>query len=579
MGDKVPVPEDWSDREAVKAWLRTQPRNVGAALAVRAALRVVPLVLANPLPNRVGGSLQKSSVRRAASLLPTLRAASAAWVNAIHTDATVRRFASIAASSAYEAAATFAFGSVAEIAHAIRAAAEAAYAGSANYEAAGPDAAEAGIFYSQEAIEAAYYNSIDSDMELNSNLKAENMAKQLMLDASYVEVLAGSQVLCVERLWTQKTPEWVEDIWRRVSSQLVKSDENWGVWTEWYDDRLFGKPPDMALETKRVVEPKKWREGPSAVNAEIAAIIAAHESEKAPRQPAGSGWVSPLSVAQMIAAPVLQSAYADFVVDQETSTVRMVPMPGDVPVLADADLVLDWRSRLEGLSVAPLALVDDIREAGRNVPPSLLKDLTRYGDEADRGPGGVRPGVLDLFGRHLVAAGENEDITGPLGTYLGPKLKEIGAAHRRLMRDYHAQVTSRLNSPVVALPAEATSKAVAEVIAVVSANLKVNTVGGFSATRDFTDLLDTQREAFAAAAAAIDLATDAAQRDVINKSVAADKVATLATIGRFYLRVKEAVGSQSTLARRIGYFSDLAGAAELAKPHVVWVLKQLGFIP
>jgi hypothetical protein len=44
--------------------------------------------------------------------------------------------------------------------------------------------------------------------------------------------------------------------------------------------RLRGDPVDVARETKRVILPKRWNDGPAAVNAEIKAIIEDHRFER-----------------------------------------------------------------------------------------------------------------------------------------------------------------------------------------------------------------------------------------------------------------------------------------------------------
>lgn len=386
---------------------------------------------------------------------------------------------------------------------------------------------------------------------------AVDVAAGMVADA---DTYLNARALLETRLWPGVTPEVVEQSWLLVRDHLLTADEGWEVWTTWYDDRLNGAPVDVALETRRVIEPTRWDDGPAAVNDEIAEIIADHKARKAaePRAQSATGQ----SIQALLDTPVLQTAYADFEVDADTATVRMVPMPGDVPVLADAKIALDWRSRLEGLAIQPLELIEHIRDARCNVPQALLEDLARYAHEAALGPDAVRPGVLDLYGRSLIAAGEIEDITAALGEYLGGTLNRIADAHRRLMRDYHAQVTSRLNAAPVTLPEDATPTAVADAVEAVSESLKQQPPGSLHATRDFTDLLDTQKEAFRAANARLDLTDDAAQRQIILDSIRADEARTLATISRFALRIRQAVGSNSKLAKRVGYVGSIVGLVD-----------------
>jgi hypothetical protein len=393
-------------------------------------------------------------------------------------------------------------------------------------------------------------------------------------------------VLLERNLWHPQMRDEADADWLTLREDLMAAKEGWEVWTDWYDARLRGDPVDVELETKRVILPTRWDDGPAAVNAEIKAIIKEHEASKkaghgAAGDPAATG--DP-SVGDLLASPTLQTAYADFAIDEDTRTILMVPMPGDLPKITERDLALDWRSRLEGLSIAPRALIEDIRESGRNVPPSLFRDLDRYADEADRGPDAVRPGVLDMFGRYIIAADENGDISGALGDFLSAKIGIIAKDHRRLMLDYHAQVTSRLHGAAPILPAEATPEAVSASIEAVSDSLKTEHWAGLRASKDFTDLLDRQKEAFRAAASSVEMAGEASERSAIQDAIQADEVSTLAMIGRLVIRLRDHVGSRSPLARRVGYAGSLASGAGLLEmaipgsvvPHLLAILRWLG---
>jgi hypothetical protein len=66
---------EFKNAEELKAWLETQPREVAVALAVRAALRVLPLL-------QSAQSLYLESDFFADSLLPVFRATAVSWVSA-----------------------------------------------------------------------------------------------------------------------------------------------------------------------------------------------------------------------------------------------------------------------------------------------------------------------------------------------------------------------------------------------------------------------------------------------------------------------------------------------------------------
>jgi hypothetical protein len=70
-------------------------------------------------------------------------------------------------------------------------------------------------------------------------------------------------------------PPDIAAAWSRLKALLLaRADEHWEVWTEWYEDRLAGRPADRDLELARVLLPDElWKQGPKAVNSEIRRLI------------------------------------------------------------------------------------------------------------------------------------------------------------------------------------------------------------------------------------------------------------------------------------------------------------------
>jgi hypothetical protein len=67
---------------------------------------------------------------------------------------------------------------------------------------------------------------------------------------------------------------------------LLASDENWEVWTDWYEARLRGGRANEALELARVqITDEIWQQGPKAVNAYIKNLIAQYEGMSSPKKP------------------------------------------------------------------------------------------------------------------------------------------------------------------------------------------------------------------------------------------------------------------------------------------------------
>ncbi len=68
-------------------------------------------------------------------------------------------------------------------------------------------------------------------------------------------------------------------MWRRLKKTLIAENQDWKVWTDWYDDQLDGRVQDEERELAYVrIENALWDQGPASVNAEIKRRIEAQMS-------------------------------------------------------------------------------------------------------------------------------------------------------------------------------------------------------------------------------------------------------------------------------------------------------------
>jgi hypothetical protein len=99
-------------------------------------------------------------------------------------------------------------------------------------------------------------------------------------DIQQVEEGLPAENLAALPLWPRG--EMIDDVmksWEGLKSLLFSINEDWEVWTEWYEARLFGRPPaEETLEVARVTLPNAmWQQSPNLVNAEIKLLTELHE--------------------------------------------------------------------------------------------------------------------------------------------------------------------------------------------------------------------------------------------------------------------------------------------------------------
>lgn len=196
---------EFRSREDLEQWLADKPPEYARLIAVRAALTVAPLLFAGLSPR---------NEPRNRMVLAGPRAQSLAW-SAL--DGYVRPAAARAAARAVEYA---------------------AYAAHIGYAAANP-----GAYAAVDAAAAIWLRFSEVASRLERGETADAILKS-PLDGPY------------------------EDEWRAGAVALLRDYPNWRFWTDWYEDRLAGRPLNPAFEQALLsLTESEWDRPVAEVNA------------------------------------------------------------------------------------------------------------------------------------------------------------------------------------------------------------------------------------------------------------------------------------------------------------------------
>lgn len=238
---------EFSKRDELRDWLKDKPREWSVVIAARAGLRVAPQLGAFGFVD-VGGS----------SDIITFRAMSTTWV-----------------------AATWP-GRRAELRVAARMAAKAAKA-VFRMDAAPPAAARTvyGRVAARSAVQVVDAAAIAVE---GHDIWDAVSADATALEASQPMGLRPAD-LAIQSLWPTGAPGWAMDNWRDLKKAWLEANQDWQVWSDWYDARLLGATeyglPNENLELARVmIADEIWQLGPKFVNGYIKRLIAEHEERE-----------------------------------------------------------------------------------------------------------------------------------------------------------------------------------------------------------------------------------------------------------------------------------------------------------
>jgi len=262
----------FSNFDEARRWFKDQPREVCIAMAVRAALRVMPTVRSY--------ILEDASARSASLVLPLLRTMAAPLVTATWPPGN-GKLESAAAAAARAASAAFT-GTVPIPGDAALTAVHTATAAiDAALTAANSSPTNTAIMAARASVAARAATAPTDAADANA-------------DAAMADSLTSVE-LSRRPLWPEGMPEKIRNDWSTLRSTLLDLDPGWSVWTDWYEDRLLGaddplsRPLIESLEVERALIPDaEWEKGPAHVNSLIAEIEAKYRACVPAQEPASA---------------------------------------------------------------------------------------------------------------------------------------------------------------------------------------------------------------------------------------------------------------------------------------------------
>ena len=261
MARSMPSPRlNFSEFEYSLRWLERQPREVSVTIAARVALRVLPQIVRRHDRLNFTGAVA----------LPIFRANAVAW-----TGAKYPAFAS-GLQEAIHAAGYYPMDLEILVEQTAATSVDASYAA---YAAADALRAAGGPAYSADAARSAAGNAIPA----SADAAFIREGGSLEVRKERATKLAGMS------LWLSETPSSIYEAWAELREVLLRADEGWEVWVDWYEDRLVGRSSDDGVDIAVANLPDYlWLQGPKAVNARIKELLAERTpTERIPTQGAG----------------------------------------------------------------------------------------------------------------------------------------------------------------------------------------------------------------------------------------------------------------------------------------------------
>lgn len=249
--------------DSFETWLGDQSAATCAALATRATLRTLPLnqILLSEYPNNNEVSIFILSHLSALAALwfsstsplkgSDVRSAARAAVNSSSALATRTQIANLASTAAH-------YASIAcDSSH------SSLIAGRMSAISAATSATQAAV--------GAVMLEIDAD---GAEQIYDSFWTAVSNDAQRIAVGNTPDMLMRQPLWYDAMPLAIQSRWEVMKRELLARQQNWHVWTNWYDDRLLGEENSNSrqiipeLERDRILMPSEedWNKGAFHIN-------------------------------------------------------------------------------------------------------------------------------------------------------------------------------------------------------------------------------------------------------------------------------------------------------------------------
>lgn len=408
---------DFENRQKVQEWLQRLPQQVVVTFAARAALRTIPALAAGFGKGRLKGFGQSVAI-------PVFRAVSTAWVGAIQSNAILQSIAGPAATIAYRGGELTSNPRIRAAVAAASAAADCA----ADITEKGAASFAAAALFAAGKVSSSHSDSVQCDLE------------------AFEEHISPITFATLP-LWHRNIPVWERRSWAKLKQRLLEANENWDVWTGWYETRLAGSALDSKLEWERIALPAKaWERPPIEVNSQLRQLIVEHESNQLP-------------------TPVdnLPSPFAFQLSPQRTIVVAS--NPANYPIFPGATSQREHKVLLNVCQTLGRDLIDDLHAQRFQVREEYKRSLEKYVSRIPSQDHGGDILLADAEARTLrnLFAGEAEIIDIALAAKLKTFLEHhtgLRVYYPELENFYRHVQTGRLE---VALPLDAVDRFIAGV--------------------------------------------------------------------------------------------------------------------